>query len=72
MQQGSGLRNDGGTEGACRAHEEVSKPDIGTDRTPAFFIPDRFHSSAPEMILGIHLAFLVLGVLTVLFGHHLR
>ncbi len=32
----------------------------------AFFIPDRFHSSAPEMIHGIHLAFLVLGGLTVL------
>ena len=32
----------------------------------AFFIPDRFHSSAPEMILRIHQAFLVLGGLTVL------
>src|SRR5580698_7756185 len=32
----------------------------------AFFIPDRFHSSAPQMIHGIHLAFLVLGALTVL------
>ena len=32
----------------------------------AFFIPDRFHSSAPEMIHGIHQAFLVLGGLTVL------
>jgi len=32
----------------------------------AFFIPDRFHSSAPEMIHGIHEAFLVLGGLTVL------
>jgi EmrB/QacA subfamily drug resistance transporter len=32
----------------------------------AFFIPDRFHSSAPEMIHGIHRAFLVLGGLTVL------
>ena len=32
----------------------------------AFFIPDRFHTSAPEMIRGIHLAFLVLGGLTVL------
>jgi MFS family permease len=31
----------------------------------AFFIPDRFHSSAPEMIHGIHQAFLVLGGLTV-------
>ena len=34
--------------------------------TTAFFIPDRFHSSAPEMIHGIHKAFLVLGGLTVL------
>jgi len=30
----------------------------------AFFIPDRFHTSAPEMIRGIHQAFLVLGGLT--------
>jgi len=34
--------------------------------TTAFFIPDRFHSSAPQMIHGIHQAFLVLGALTVL------
>jgi MFS family permease len=32
----------------------------------AFFIPDRFHSNAGEMIHGVHQAFLVLGVLTVL------
>jgi EmrB/QacA subfamily drug resistance transporter len=32
----------------------------------AFFIPDRFHSSATEMIHGIHQAFFVLGGLTVL------
>ena len=32
----------------------------------AFFIPDRFHSSAPQMIRGIHQAFFVLGGLTVL------
>jgi hypothetical protein len=32
----------------------------------AFFIPDRFHSSAPQMIHGIHEAFLVLGGLTIL------
>jgi MFS family permease len=31
----------------------------------AFFIPNRFHSSPPEMIHGIHRAFLVLGALTV-------
>jgi EmrB/QacA subfamily drug resistance transporter len=32
----------------------------------ALFIPDRFHTSAPEMIHGIHHAFLVLGGWTVL------
>jgi EmrB/QacA subfamily drug resistance transporter len=32
----------------------------------AFFIPDRFHTNAPEMIHGIHHAFLVLVGLTVL------
>ena len=32
----------------------------------AFFIPDRFHSTAPQMIHGIHEAFLVLGALTIL------
>lgn len=32
----------------------------------AFFIPDRYRSNAPEMIHGIHLAFLVLGALTIL------
>jgi len=31
----------------------------------AVFIPDRFHTSAPEMIHGIHYAFIVLGGLTV-------
>lgn len=32
----------------------------------AFFIPDRFHSSASQMIHGIHQAFFVLGGLTIL------
>jgi len=32
----------------------------------AFFIPDRFHSTAPQMIHGIHVAFLILGGFTVL------
>jgi hypothetical protein len=32
----------------------------------ALFIPDRFHSSAPQMIHGIHYGFFVLGGLTVL------
>jgi EmrB/QacA subfamily drug resistance transporter len=32
----------------------------------AFFIPDRFHSNAPQMIHGIHEAFLVLGAFTVI------
>jgi len=31
----------------------------------AFFIPDRFHSSGPQMIHGVHQAFLVMGALTV-------
>ena len=32
----------------------------------AFFIPDRFHSSPPQMIHGIHQAFFVMGGLTIL------
>ena len=32
----------------------------------AFFIPDRFHSNAGQMIDGIHKAFFVLGGLTVI------
>ena len=32
----------------------------------AFFIPDRFRSNAPQMIHGIHRAFIWLGVLTIL------
>ena len=32
----------------------------------ALFIPDRFHTSGPEMIHGIHRGFLVLGGMTVL------
>lgn len=32
----------------------------------AFFIPDRFHVSGPEMIHGVHRAFYVLGGLTIL------
>ena len=31
----------------------------------ACFIPDRFHTNAPEMVQGIHKAFLALGGLTV-------
>ena len=31
----------------------------------AFFVPDRFHSSATEMIHGIHQALIALGVLTI-------
>jgi EmrB/QacA subfamily drug resistance transporter len=38
----------------------------GASLATAFFIPDRFHSSAPQMIHGIHQAFLCLGALTVL------
>ena len=32
----------------------------------AFFIPDRFHSTAPQMIQGIHSGFFVLGGVTIL------
>ncbi len=32
----------------------------------ALFVPDRFHTDAPQMVHGIHLAFLLLGVLTIL------
>jgi EmrB/QacA subfamily drug resistance transporter len=32
----------------------------------ACFIPDRFHASPPQMIVGIHRAFLVVGALTLL------
>jgi EmrB/QacA subfamily drug resistance transporter len=38
----------------------------GASLTTAVFIPDRFRSDPPQMIHGIHLAFLVLGGLTVL------
>jgi hypothetical protein len=30
----------------------------------AFFIPDRFHTNATQMIHGVHKAFLALGLLT--------
>jgi len=32
----------------------------------ALFVPDRFHTSAPQMIRGVHEAFLVLGAATIL------
>jgi hypothetical protein len=32
----------------------------------ALFVPDRFHTSAPQMIRGVHEAFLVLGLATIL------
>jgi hypothetical protein len=31
----------------------------------ALFVPDRFHTSAPQMIHGIHLTFLILGAWTI-------
>jgi hypothetical protein len=34
--------------------------------TAALFIPDRFHSDTPQLIHGIHIAFVVLGSLTIL------
>jgi EmrB/QacA subfamily drug resistance transporter len=35
----------------------------------ACFVPDRFHTSAPQMIRGIHLTFLILGSWTVLSAY---
>jgi EmrB/QacA subfamily drug resistance transporter len=35
----------------------------------AFFVPDRFHTSAPQMIRGIHLTFLILGGWTILSSY---
>jgi EmrB/QacA subfamily drug resistance transporter len=35
----------------------------------AFFVPDRFHTSAPEMIHGIHLTFLILGTWTIVSSY---
>jgi hypothetical protein len=35
----------------------------------AFFIPDRFHTSAPQMIHGIHLTFLILGGWTIVSSY---
>jgi EmrB/QacA subfamily drug resistance transporter len=32
----------------------------------AYFIPDRFHSSAPQLVSGMHKAFVFLGILTAL------
>ena len=31
----------------------------------AFFLPDRYHSNPPQFIHGIHLAFFVLGGMTI-------
>jgi EmrB/QacA subfamily drug resistance transporter len=35
----------------------------------AFFIPDRFHASPPQLIHGIHLTFLILGGWTIIFAY---
>jgi hypothetical protein len=32
----------------------------------AFFIPDRFHADASQMVLGMHRAFIFLGALTMI------
>jgi hypothetical protein len=32
----------------------------------AAFVPDRFHSNAPQIIQGIHYALITLGVLTIM------
>jgi EmrB/QacA subfamily drug resistance transporter len=37
----------------------------GASLVAALFVPDRFHTDAPQMIHGLHEAFLVLGVATV-------
>jgi hypothetical protein len=34
----------------------------------AVFLPDRFHSSAAQMIHGLHWAFITLGAMTILSG----
>jgi hypothetical protein len=38
----------------------------GASLATALFVPDRYHTTASQMIHGIHLAFLVLGGVTVL------
>jgi EmrB/QacA subfamily drug resistance transporter len=38
----------------------------GASLLTALFIPDRFHSTAAELLHGLHLAFLILGGLTIL------
>jgi len=35
----------------------------------ALFVPDRFHTSAPQMIHGIHLTFLILGGWTIVSSY---
>ena len=57
----------------CKLHREYDAADgdelrrrVGVAGQMAFFIPDRYHSNAPQMIHGIHRAFLALGGLTIL------
>ena len=38
----------------------------------ALFVPDRFHTSAPQMIHGIHLTFLILGGWTIISAYIFR
>jgi hypothetical protein len=38
----------------------------------ALFVPDRFHTSAPQMIHGIHLTFLILGGWTIVSAYVFR
>ena len=51
---------------AAKSELELDKEAAKTSLATAFFVPDRLYSNAPEMIHGIHLAFLALGALTIL------
>jgi EmrB/QacA subfamily drug resistance transporter len=59
------------TSGASTITSTVQQMSIsfgiaGASLLAACFIPDRFHAGAPQMIHGIHIAFLILGTWTVL------
>jgi MFS family permease len=63
--------NDEQTSGASAITSTVQQMSISfgiaiASLLTALFIPDRFHTNAPQMIHGIHLAFLILGGWTIL------
>ena len=63
--------NDEQTSGASAITSTVQQMSISfgiaiASLLTALFIPDRFHTNAPQMIRGIHLAFLILGGWTIL------